>query len=604
MASGLGALYSQLSRELSILHPDATLPAVLAMSDYTTTHPRATAESAFSNEHRRDMATFLASLAFWQDVLDHCRSADVKQTLLDHFQILFLQQLLYPSLLQSSDTDAGSSVAVLTYVTAMLENLEYPDLMNMMLEYLLAIGSGSSAAASVSASQTDPPRSPTALRRKQSLILLAAPKNPDDAVDPALFSLVDLILNNISSKNNQSVFAALKLASTILKRQKRFALGSLLRVQKPGSIETERTAGALGLELQKFGELATSIHDNIGLEDAFAKVTEDSQTAIEAQIPFKNSSHRFNDADHTELVGRYILSSDDQFLRSLRKLLCTFLTNSVDVNLALTQALVSIALCVEIRLDGWLSLDRSTYVSESESSDFLKSWQSYLDGDEKGAYIRLQQASRSPEWSPERASPIWTTLRSLVDELDLVRTKVQNLAHLISVRKTMLQATSLDTPLLASNQPSVANSPTQAAFLDVPTFPGSKTSPGSSRSSSHSRHRSNEVTGAPFSQTGSSAASPIPERTGDKATSPKPPAKPLFLPPPPELPSTTDVLMQEITLPSVQAQAFDHETDLKRKATLNHILTNVVILQEFVLELVAILQARAAVLGSKEIRLT
>jgi len=104
MASGLGALYSQLSRELSILHPDATLPAVLAMSDYSTTHPRATAESAFSERHKSHMATFLSYLAFWQDVLDHCRSAEVKQTLLDHFQILFLQQLLYPSILQSSDT--------------------------------------------------------------------------------------------------------------------------------------------------------------------------------------------------------------------------------------------------------------------------------------------------------------------------------------------------------------------------------------------------------------------------------------------------------------------------------------------------------------------
>ena len=66
MASGLGALYSQLSRELSILHPDAMLPAVLAMSDYSTTHPRATAESAFSERHQSHMATFLSYLAFWQ----------------------------------------------------------------------------------------------------------------------------------------------------------------------------------------------------------------------------------------------------------------------------------------------------------------------------------------------------------------------------------------------------------------------------------------------------------------------------------------------------------------------------------------------------------
>ena len=42
----------------------------------------------------------------------------------------------------------------------------------------------------------------------------------------------------------------------------------------------------------------------------------------------------------------------------------------------------------------------------------------------------------------------------------------------------------------------------------------------------------------------------------------------------------------------------------ERTASLNHILTNIVVLQEFVLELVAVLQVRAAVLGEKEVRLT
>ena len=63
------------------------------------------------------MATFLSYLTFWQDVLNHCRSSNVKQTLLDCFSILFLQQLLNPLLLQSSDTIAGSSLAVLHYMT-------------------------------------------------------------------------------------------------------------------------------------------------------------------------------------------------------------------------------------------------------------------------------------------------------------------------------------------------------------------------------------------------------------------------------------------------------------------------------------------------------
>ena len=48
----------------------------------------------------------------------------------------------------------------------------------------------------------------------------------------------------------------------------------------------------------------------------------------------------------------------------------------------------------------------------------------------------------------------------------------------------------------------------------------------------------------------------------------------------------------------------DDNSGSERTASLNHILTNIVVLQEFVLELVAVLQVRAAVLGEKEVRLT
>lgn len=36
----------------------------------------------------------MAYLLFWQDTIDHCKSPEVVATLLDHFQVLFLEQLL------------------------------------------------------------------------------------------------------------------------------------------------------------------------------------------------------------------------------------------------------------------------------------------------------------------------------------------------------------------------------------------------------------------------------------------------------------------------------------------------------------------------------
>jgi hypothetical protein len=95
MASGLGALYSQLSRKLSIVHPTAELTIVLLLSDYGKAQQTAVdAESFFSPNLKLHMDTFLSYLTFWQDVLEHCTSIDVRQSLLDHFQVLFLQQLL------------------------------------------------------------------------------------------------------------------------------------------------------------------------------------------------------------------------------------------------------------------------------------------------------------------------------------------------------------------------------------------------------------------------------------------------------------------------------------------------------------------------------
>ena len=611
MASGLGALYSQLSRELSILHPDATLPAVLAMSDYSTTHPRATAESAFSERHQSHMATFLSYLAFWQDVLDHSRSADVKQTLLDHFQILFLQQLLYPSLLQSSDTDAGSSVAVLTYITAMLESLEYPQLVNIILAYLLAIQDNAPIIPSAPTSPVVPlktPPSPKALRRRQSLLWIATPKDPDDAVEPTLFSLVDLILNNISSRNSQSVFAALKLGSTLITRQKKFAVGTLLKVQSRKSNVPSRTVGALDVELDEFKELATSLHGRFGLDEAYAGLTDDVRFAIEAQVPFRSPTSNDSDDSDEQVAGRFNLLSNDHCFRALQTVLRTFFTNSVDVNLALTQFVISIALCIDICLDAWLAIDPSSYSFMDEAFGLPKSWQAYLEK-EKDTSMALQQASRRPVWSSDTAPKLYKSLQSLAQELETVRNTTPNLDTLISGRKTMLQAASLSTPLISrSEPPSSMSSPTQPSFLDVP-----KPSRGHSRSSSYSslapgRKKANDNSWPP--QGSSLAASSAPTRIDDADmqhdSSPAVPTKSIFVPPPPETPSTTDVLMQVISFPAVNLDTggvtIESGESGERKASLNHFLTNVVVLQEFVLELVAVLQVRAAVLGEKEVR--
>jgi hypothetical protein len=613
MASGLGALYSQLSRELSILHPDATLPAVLAMSDYTTTHTRAAAESAFSERHKAHMTTFLSYLAFWQDILDHSRSADVKQTLLDHFQILFLQQLLYPSLLQSSDTDGGSSVAVLTYLQAALESLEYPDLVHMILTYLLAIPNAKSADLSSSTatmSLLKPPAQATlkppskaslnpisqaTLTRRKSLMTLNPPKETNDGVEPILFNLFDLIVNSICSENSQTAFSALKLTSTIISRQRKYALGTLLKTQNVKSSDPSRSIGALEVELEHYSLLATSLHPQLGLESTYVGLCEDVRHNIEAQVATHatNATLERSFVDPQAYIGEYLLDSEDSLFKSMSSTLGTFFTNSVDVNLALTQAFISMALCIEIRLDGWAAISPSLYSASEEATSASRPWQSFLDSEEEHAWLALKRASHRPAWTDHSSPALFRVLEQLATELEDVREKIKNLDQLIAVRKTMLQASNLD--ILASEPPSLMNSPVQGSFLEVP---GQFLS--SSRSSSRARGRD----GLDASNSRTTSPNPAARRRDESRGSSRSPGprSNVFRPPPPDNPSTTDVLMQTISLPVNGLPDPEHKDRGVRSASLNHVLTNIVVLQEFILELTAVLQVRAAVLGPREVQ--
>ncbi|KAF2862419.1 hypothetical protein K470DRAFT_256054 [Piedraia hortae CBS 480.64] len=466
MASGLGALYSQLGRELCILHPDATLPAILALSDYDNAQDdnsqEPVAESYFSAQHRAHMATFFSYLAFWQDVLDRCRSQPVRVCLVDNFQALFVRQLLYPSLLQSSDTDAGSSVAVLTYLRAMFECLDYPDVICMTLTYLLNLPSA------------DQNR---ALARPDAEIM-----------EPSLFNLADLMLQSIMSEKDQTTYAALRLLSTMIAKQRSSVWGTLIQVQRPTG-PSGRTCGALEVETQRYMQLAQVLPRSEGWGVGFASILEDVHDVI-------------NQTDHEANV--YSFLPEDSVMRTLYGQLRTFLTNGVDVNLALTQAVVTLATSVELRLDGWLAMSPSGYEVPEDTnagSAAASTWRTHVHPDEEAAFRALEPSWRQPVWEPP---PLYRVLESLTKEVETISTQVPNLHHLLIGRESMLFGNH-----------------------SIPSLVTPDTAP------------------------------------------------------------TTDMLMREVEV-------------TYKKASLNHVLTNIIVLREFIYELVAVLQVRAAVLGEQE----
>ncbi|KAH3912002.1 hypothetical protein HBH56_120390 [Parastagonospora nodorum] len=631
MATGLGALYSQLSRKLSVLHPPQNLPIILSLSDYSEMQSNAQAESFFGEDFQNHLVTFLSYLTFWQDVLEHCRSTEVRHTLIDHFQILFLQQLLYPSLLESSDADGGSSVAVLTYLRRILDALDHPELVNMILQYLLALKDYASTS-------PEAPRSPVAIKRRQSLMLLSGPDQDDDRLNPSLFNLVDLVLGSTSSRNAQTVSAALKLTTVIVGKNHGYALGSLVKVMHLHHKEHYRTIGSLNIELETYLNLAINLAGEEGVDEAYETHLKDMQSMLESHpcslkaIALPDSSHKTqNYFDGSESAAKEVdphyLLPEDPLFQSLVDLLLSFLTNDIETNLALTETIICMGTCSQLRLEGWLAVDPADYHFEEmgeEPEQFTN--ENFRD---------MLMANRIPTWKPSATPQLLACLQQLQVQVDSLRSDITDWDDHVANRKTAFQfheemhdAMKMSTP---QQRPTRAPSETQTGswtpqipkhVLDNPTTPSRTGSP---------RGRKEALA----EQRGTPAASPAPSKFGGQTLvgSPSRTLSPL--------PATQAAKRQttlfsdidanfaglrhneflkrrirfrrpagsreiEVLLSKYQPPPKDESEDAAagaeeeveqddiREASLLHIITNVVILQEFVLELVALMQIRAS----------
>ncbi|KAF2205284.1 hypothetical protein GQ43DRAFT_407850 [Delitschia confertaspora ATCC 74209] len=631
MATGLGALYSQLSRKLSILHPKENLPLILSFSDYSEMTVPAEAESLFSPDFQVHISTFLSYLTFWQDVLEHCRSEDVRQTLIDHFQVLFLQQLLYPSLLESSDMDGGSSVAVLTYLRRILDALDHPELIHMILHYLLALPDW--------ANGSHTPKSPVAAKRRMSLMLLNEPDNEDDRMNPSLFNLVDLVLSSTLSKNSQTVIAALKLITVILGKHHGYAIGTLVKIVDVHHKDLHRTVGALNAEMETYLGLALALAGETGADEAYENHLKDKLSILESHpcslkmLGLPNCSLQttsFFNAQGPRDVGPHYLILEDPLFKSLLDLLLTFMTNDVETNLALTEAIITLGACAQLRLEGWLCVDPSEYHFDENIDQEPEHFENENLRD-------MYKASRQPIWSSSAAPPLLACLQSLQAQVDALRTNIQDFdEHLLNrkqafrIHQEITDAAKSTPSQPPSIRPSSEAPPVRTWTPQIPKYvldssatPSRTQSPRGRKEGMDQRHLSN-----------SSPASPAPSKLGGQTlvSSPSRGMSPLPAPQPAHrertlmadvLTSLTEVASSEalkrrikfrkcgesgevevITsnppVPSKDnaeitsdADAERAKGDNSREASLGHVLTNLTILQEFVLELVALLQVRA-----------
>ncbi|KAM0273502.1 hypothetical protein ACHAQH_008327 [Verticillium albo-atrum] len=461
MSTGLGALYSQLSRKLVIDHLPHDLPPVLALSDYQ--HPASTYEitSSCSPDFQLHLETFLSHLLFWQDVLEHCKSVEVKQTLLEHFQVIFLQQLLYPSLLESSDIDGGSSVAVLTYLRRILESLDHPDMINLILHYLLGLpshlpGRGPGSRTSISDARK---------RKSMDLASMMASANSDTTATPLLFNLVDLILACLRSHNQQTIHVTLQLVSAILKRHHRYAVITLLRTDVIVGEKAKRTIGAHEQEVDFLVNLAGSIGGQDNFDEVYDSIVKDTMARLESHpCSLKLVAPKISTNNH-ELpaipdslpgaprdVPQHTLRPDDPLLNTLLDLLETFFMNPVDTNLALTDTVVNLAICGYMSIEGWVLRNPQKYTFHEQDADPTSPitpatplFNVAPEDPEDPAFLEAQKLKaiescrRHPIWAQQFLPRMLVVLQRLCTQISEYRDNIPRFEDLLQHRREAFQ---------------------------------------------------------------------------------------------------------------------------------------------------------------------
>lgn len=518
----------------------------------------------------------------------------------------------YPSLLQSSDTDGGSSVAVLTYLYNMFQALHQTDLVQMILSYLLGVQEKPHARPSM------PNRSISVSKRRSSLILMTEPDDPDDRFEPVLFNLTDLMLNGLCSQNAQTQFAALKLCSVLLSQHPSHAATALFRNGQPQDQSSSRTVGALLAETEILLGIALDVAGEHGLDQAYTGACLDIQPALEGHRAAREDAIEGADMNN---VQRHALNLGDPCWIRLMELLQTFLSNNVDVNLALTEALLALCMCNELGLEGILAVSPRDYQFENaqESSEFQID-HCDMDEDEAAALARVRLTTRRPHWGLSAEPILVRVLKVLQEQVAARRVSTPRFEQMLAKRKAILQGT--------EDVESQALEPR----VDKPQVPPSKGNLGRMRKSSQSSSShpspvrpSSAARGRMMHQRNTSRDSISQASSTSSGTrvisSPARFSTNVFRPPPPDSPSSppqsvptiesvvagppeAELLASRVLLPlsgETPVAATDHNNpestseDAKQSVSLSHILTNVAMLQSFVLELAAVMQLRACV---------
>lgn len=426
--------------------------------------------------------------------------------------------------------------------------------------------------------------------RRKSLDFLTAFSEEAAKPSPSLFNLRDLVFLGLQSVNRQTMLATLRLLSVVLQRHHPFAR-SLVRTV-PGKVAKQRTIGALNAEMQQLLSMASSIVHDTELDDSYQNYLRDSSYILESRLCIPLAEEEADDTASLPLE----LDQKDPIVQELLRCLESFFTNSVIVNLALTEVLMSIASSHLVSLDGWLLVDPVKYDYNTSTTPGSESSPHEPAPTTTDILERIRYIYWEPSWSPADTPTLTSVLQSLVAQTLRWKEKTPDFDILVAARRDLLhrEDETITTPM-RSPQPSETHtrSSSQRPQMRSPNPESEVGSPRGRPTRPLDVSSPRAAVGSPLRDPSSTAShdSSVPESTAAEELK-KRLAMPIQVDGPDSPVATKDEPQPEPEQPEEHNDEEAVADEAPQTVTLGHILTNVVILYEFLLELSAMVQVR------------
>ncbi|KAL0581754.1 hypothetical protein V5O48_000336 [Marasmius crinis-equi] len=717
LAAGLGAVYSLLPSKIEFRPPENSETTrgsgMVVGSTWIETEDekemlevsrsRALAmgiEDANNPDFRSRLDHFLKLLEFLQDVLRRNIVQDnvdatalvgtaIVNSILDAVRRIFLENILYPAVLECSDTD-GSAVAVMSYIEIMIRSLREGQMSDLLVDFLISEDNDEVRPRQRPHSlmtlnnESAPPRSQVTAAEKKSrrkssamaILEIEAPeaKKQSEYFTSTRFTLKDLLLSNLRSKHQPAITSSLQLLHTILLQHPRlitdriilvisdpdataFPHPALLNSTTADSVtkadiaedEDEETfvyptdseeKEAPGEPLHYLPETTFSTHEReMGLylnlvsrvdpshnSDPFSTGYEhylrDALFAIQEQAVYRNA---YTSDPSERRSSKHRINVNDPIISTILDSLRKFFSNTPECNIALTGALATLAIHPDRSLAGWLTFASNDRPSGDADIDLD------IDGDGDDRSIDYQiaenlatQSTYLPASSMDANSRpvVHTIFHGLVAQLERYRQQVANFDQFFLERRqgllfseNLTDALSLaielteepaklpSTPVQqdkAKSKPSASSS-----FMSLLTPKKNRTKPSTvpSTPSTPPKHETKGVAASPFA--------PHYKKTGSITVEPFVAPAPVSGPWTPAKNTKWSADEEDVfgsgwsersqRQSSVSDDDDEQEDSRPSTITLSHLLDNVVILEESLKELVAIIHARRS-LGIDAVR--